>query len=1419
MKSVPILMLLVLSLALIAGTSARAQTLDQALAELRGGDPEKAVGMLAAVMDRNPQDAQPRFWYARALLSAGRGADAVDQFRRVLKMKPDSTDTLYWLGFALAVQGDDNGARAAWKEVLQKDPKYEPAREALAKQNLPGAPSAPGTKPSPATGKPVSAIEHDRVMADLGASGVDIGDLDVRDRNVMDCTFASAPTDWYIAAGNWGTTNRWVCSPQWSWYGGRSDMAPTGLWSKVSYGGDTTIDMYSAFGMMLDQPRSYKNPCDFNITMCGDGLDLSSGYQFMIGAWQNSRSAILKNGKILAQSSDPKHLLPVLEDGFPDMYSYHRKWWNVRARKTGNLLQLFYDERLVCEVRDPDPLPDGHVALWGYDDRIILARVRIYFDHMAEGASVPYEKVAFRPQTQLSDTPAPAVNAPNVVASGFEDSVGWFKPHQDGMAKLTLAAPGALNSTHCLKIVNGGPGGNFGLDVIPSPVSVASTPMLEFDYKITPDVKVNLYASVSDRRYEVIFTGPPEGAATAQVCGQIPDVKADGQWHHARFDLAAALRQASHNWDSANGLGAYELWFGNLNETNYLMAGFGGNRVGSAWYLDNFALYAPSTKTTIAAPNPPPNKTFKVVNWSVDQSPVSQISHDLVTAPGQKEVLASKSGWWSAHAACQLADGSWLATAHAPVPINLDAPAADLASPANGSTAGDEDIVLAVTDGPCGAIKWNSIKLKIAGKDLAVGMPGVTVDPGTMRVVIDPGAARLSFDSGKPVPIVLTGLADTTGHQISGPLNWSYTYSKDKDKRAPRTPKLTVGRPSLLDADFQTDEMPAVESYGGPGGALLFTDLVNGPGGKGCLRLVNPTEGGRFGVRFFTDAFDAGAYRMVSMDYRAPLHYHGDFAVYLNGDWKAIHFTDNDNSQLPAIGAIDSPVLDDKWHHLEFNLYDMLSRNDPRAPSYVVRWFVLSDWGGTMMNFRRRTMYLDNIEITPVISGVGPIKAHLDAPDPGGLSGVAWKIDQSQTSPAPSSINADSADFTIPAQPTGSYWIHARAYDKNGNASECITRRLIIDSDRPTAVAGAPAANGHAAESEINLALADKGPGGIDPGSIVLNINGSDYHCDGGATAFDSSSGRLTWNCEKVTPQPIVFADGQKVVVKLSKAKDFAGNDIESNPEWSWIMDYKMDHKPPVVTTLDSPSHKTFLVDTFEASADGWQTYSDAGATVERDATQGATGSASCIKLTNNKQGGNMQALVSGQLYYGETYPVMSFDYNFQKGCRLDLMVLCNGNWYSIAMTDDPAGAIGLIPGIVADGAWHHAYVDLFPLLRRVIPDGSLGIQQVITSDRNAMDNPVGMTARFDNFIIGRVGTGAVKMTWQATDATGIAGYSYVVNQISATDPEKKVGTTDQGATLGNLAPGVWFLHIRAEDGAGNWGPTKTYAILNAGPG
>ena len=75
------------------------------------------------------------------------------------------------------------------------------------------------------------------------------------------------------------------------------------------------------------------------------------------------------------------------------------------------------------------------------------------------------------------------------------------------------------------------------------------------------------------------------------------------------------------------------------------------------------------------------------------------------------------------------------------------------------------------------------------------------------------------------------------------------------------------------------------------------------------------------------------------------------------------------------------------------------------------------------------------------------------------------------------------------------------------------------------------------------------------------------------------------------------------------------------------------------------------------------------------------------------------------------------------------------------------------------------------------------------------------------------------KFTWTAAQETGgsgtIAGYSYVLDQNPATVPPEQVTSTDDTKKYDTLAPGVWYFHIRARDGAGNWGPTRTYGMLH----
>ena len=118
-------------------------------------------------------------------------------------------------------------------------------------------------------------------MPDLGAVQVESG-------NVYDYTFSSAPVDWKVQSGVWEMTNRWSCSPQWSWFGGRSEEIAS-IWNKRKFSGDVSVQCYFAFKMGLSgTARWMEFPHDMGVTIGGDGKDLSSGYSLVIGADNNS---------------------------------------------------------------------------------------------------------------------------------------------------------------------------------------------------------------------------------------------------------------------------------------------------------------------------------------------------------------------------------------------------------------------------------------------------------------------------------------------------------------------------------------------------------------------------------------------------------------------------------------------------------------------------------------------------------------------------------------------------------------------------------------------------------------------------------------------------------------------------------------------------------------------------------------------------------------------------------------------------------------------------------------------------------------------------------------------------------------------------------------------------------------------------
>lgn len=215
----------------------------------------------------------------------------------------------------------------------------------------------------------------------IGFAGVlpDFKGVNLETRHVYDYTFSTAPTDWKIASGVWEMTNRWSCAPGWSWFGGRSDEVAA-IWNKRKLSGDMSAQMYFGFKMGMSGVASWPEyPADAALTICGDGKSLGTGYTFIAGADDNTRSVLMKNGQIVASSSEPDAIMPRLTDGNPGNDAMHRRWWFARVDKSGGKISCYLDDKLVLSYNDSAPLQGGQTAIWTLNNGIMLARVQLYY--------------------------------------------------------------------------------------------------------------------------------------------------------------------------------------------------------------------------------------------------------------------------------------------------------------------------------------------------------------------------------------------------------------------------------------------------------------------------------------------------------------------------------------------------------------------------------------------------------------------------------------------------------------------------------------------------------------------------------------------------------------------------------------------------------------------------------------------------------------------------------------------------------------------------------------------------------------------------------------------------------------------------------------------------------------------------------
>lgn len=206
-----------------------------------------------------------------------------------------------------------------------------------------------------------------------------ISDVAYWSDNVLDYTFDTAPVDWWIGSGVWDVTNRWSCTPDWSWFGGTSPQPSPGdyegkavIWCKHRFDGDIALDYFTG-PKMLKTTRlggGRERMQDFNAVLCGDGKEIDSGYAFMVGPGGADEVRLLRKGVLVARS-----------DAFLMPHTGHNRWTYIRAQKQAGTLRLFFEGQLVLQYDDPAPLTGGYCGVWTENNGILVPKITIYHEH------------------------------------------------------------------------------------------------------------------------------------------------------------------------------------------------------------------------------------------------------------------------------------------------------------------------------------------------------------------------------------------------------------------------------------------------------------------------------------------------------------------------------------------------------------------------------------------------------------------------------------------------------------------------------------------------------------------------------------------------------------------------------------------------------------------------------------------------------------------------------------------------------------------------------------------------------------------------------------------------------------------------------------------------------------------------------
>jgi len=217
---------------------------------------------------------------------------------------------------------------------------------------------------------------------------------------------------------------------------------------------------------------------------------------------------------------------------------------------------------------------------------------------------------------------------------------------------------------------------------------------------------------------------------------------------------------------------------------------------------------------------------------------------------------------------------------------------------------------------------------------------------------------------------------------------------------------------------------------------------------------------------------------------------------------------------------------------------------------------------------------------------------------------------------------------------------------------------------------------------------------------------------------------------------------------------------------------------------------------------------------LERDEKRPYNGDASA-KITNTRLASPFDLRLTQSDVDVAQNPVLSFAYRCDDRLRLDLNLLWNGQPYSIRFTDsdNPNPRLGDL-GAIRDGQWHVATFNVLEALKKAKPDATtFSIQNLQFLDAGWPGNVKGLSWWMDDFQWAPKTSGKLEGQAVLLDASGTRSTSTVLDQSPATNAELRPTNGDKISIDLAGKTGLWWLHLRAQNGAGKWSETAHYPL------